>query len=249
MQSSIVDDVLSYLNSQTRIKLILDPSVNTQSVADALKSRSFVRSVQIETKEETLNLMKSLFEGKPYLFQAFQAGDFPDSLLIEVANEQEAAQIAEKLKSVAGVTDVFYPQKIAQAVLVWSHAANRYGIILLVIFLLASLLTVSIAIHLALYQRQKEIRVKLLLGAKTTHVRGQFIFEGCLLGLIGSILASLAIYFIFQYALVLLALHFSTIFHFSPLRLDLSLLGIMAVGTLIGLMGSYYSTGKLIKHA
>jgi cell division transport system permease protein len=249
MQSSIIGDVFGYLNSQTRIKLILDPSVNTQSVADALESKSFVRSVQIETKEETLRQMKVLFRGKPHLLQAFQAGDFPDSLLLEVTDPQEAAQAAERLISVAGVTDVFYPQKQAQAVLAWSHAANRYGTIILLIFLSASILTVGIAIHLALYQRQKEIRVKLLLGAKESHVRGQFIFEGCILGLIGSILASLAIYFVFQYALVQLELNFSAIFHFSSLRLDLSLLGIMAAGTLIGLLGSYYSTGKWIKHA
>ena len=48
--------------------------------------------------------------------------------------------------------------------------------------------------NLGLYQRQKDIRVKLLLGAKETHVRGQFMFEGFLIGFIGSFFGDSRLY-------------------------------------------------------
>jgi cell division transport system permease protein len=244
-----VDDVIEYLNSQVKIKVFVDPSIETEQVAELLQSKNFVQSAEIETKEETLNRLKQFFEGKEYLFLAFQDSNFPDAILLELKNKEDVAFIAEELKAMNGITDVIYAQKFAETVLSWSRTVNQYGAILMAVFFLASFLTVSIAMNLALYQRQKDIRVKLLLGAKESHVRGQFLFEGWLLGLIGSILASFTIYFIYQYGLYRLQTKFGAIFDFSPIMMNLSMIGVIVGGSLIGLAGSYLSTRKLMKHA
>jgi cell division transport system permease protein len=244
-----VDDVISFLESQVKIKVFVDPSVDSNKVADILQSKSFVQSAEIETKEETLNRLKQFFEGKEYLFLAFQDSTLPDAVVLELTNKENVASVAEELKSMNGITDVIYAQKFAQTIISWSRTANQYGAIILAAFILTSFLTVSIAINLALYQRQKDIRVKLLLGAKESHVRGQFLFEGWLLGLIGSILASFTVYATYQYALYQLQLKFNYIFNFSPLSINLSMIGVIVGGSLIGLAGSYLSTRKLMKHA
>jgi cell division transport system permease protein len=103
------------------------------------------------------------------------------------------------------------------------------------------------AIKLATYQREKEIRVKLLLGAKETHVRGQFMFEGFILGLLGSAAAGCVIYFVYYYLLLQLEKNFQSVFQFSSLVLAVSLSGLVAVGALIGLLGSFLSTRRIIK--
>jgi cell division transport system permease protein len=244
-----IDDVIGYLNSQVKIKVFVDPTVDTDQVNDILRSKNFIQSTEIETKEETLNRLKQFFEGKEYLFVAFQDSNLPDAIVLELMNKEDVALVAEELKGINGITDVIYAQKFAQMILSWSHSVNQYGAIILAIFILASFLTVSIAINLALYQRQKDIRVKLLLGAKESHVRGQFLFEGWLLGLIGSILASFTVYFIYQYLLYQLQIKFGYIFTFSPLMMNLSMIGVIIGGSLIGITGSYLSTRKLMKHA
>lgn len=244
-----IDDVIEYLDSQVKIKVFVDPTVDTHQIADILGSKNFIQSTEIETKEETLNRLKQFFKGKEYLFIAFQDSNLPDSIVLELKNKEDIAFVAEELKNINGITDVIYAQKFAQMVLSWSHTVNQYGAIILAIFILSSFLTVSIAINLALYQRQKDIRVKLLLGAKESHVRGQFLFEGWLLGLIGSILASFTIYFIYQYALYQLQLKFGYIFTFSPFLINVSMIGVIIGGSLIGIAGSYLSTRKLMKHA
>jgi cell division transport system permease protein len=249
LMKTSVDDVIGYLNSQVKIKVFVDPSVNTQDVTDVLQSKSFVESIEIETKEQTLERLKQFFQGKEYLFLAFQDSNFPDSIVLELKDKGDITYVAEQLKSINGITDVVYAQKFAQTVLSWSRTVNQYGAILLSVFIFASFLTVSIAINLALYQRQKDIRVKLLLGAKESHVKGQFLFEGWLMGLIGSILASFVLYFIYQYGLYKLQMRFDSIFDFSPLMMNLTMIGVITGGSLIGLAGSYLSTRKLMKHA
>lgn len=244
-----IDDVIGYLDSQVKIKVFVDPSVDTHQVDDILRSKNFIQSTEIETKEGTLNRLKQFFEGKEYLFVAFQDSNLPDAVVLELKDKKDIAFVAEELKNIKGITDVIYAQKFAKMILSWSHTINQYGAIILAIFILASFLTVSIAINLSLYQRQKDIRVKLLLGAKESHVRGQFLFEGWLLGLIGSILASFTVYFIYEYALYQLQLKFGYIFTFSSLIINLSMIGVIIGGSLIGIAGSYLSTRKLMKNA
>jgi cell division transport system permease protein len=247
LQSSIVDDVLGYLNAQVKIKLFVDPSADAKLIVDVLKSKSFVQSVEIETKEQALNRLKLFFQGKQYLLEAFHVSDFPDSITLELKAKNETEMAAEQLKSIPGITDVVYAQQFAQLVLQATQAANRYGTLIVGLFLLASILTVAMAIKLATYQREKEIRVKLLLGAKETHVRGQFMFEGFILGLLGSAAAGCVIYFVYYYLLLQLEKNFQSVFQFSSLVLAVSLSGLVAVGALIGLLGSFLSTRRIIK--
>jgi hypothetical protein len=57
------------------------------------------------------------------------------------------------------------------------------------------------------------------------------------------------IYLLYQYVLYQWQLKFSYIFDFSPFLINLSMIGMMIGGSLIGLAGSYLSTRKLMKHA
>jgi cell division transport system permease protein len=147
-----------------------------------------------------------------------------------------------------GITDVIYAQDFARKVISWSNTLNQYGIFFLAVLIIFSFLMIHISVNLAIYQRRKDIRIKLLLGAKESHVRNQFLLEGFILGLISSILASFVIYFIYQYGLFQLQLSYGAIFQFTPLYMNLTMLIVMFLGAFIGLSGSYFSTRKLIDH-
>lgn len=244
-----VDDVIRYLNDQVKIKVFVDPEIDTEEAARILKETSFVKSVEIETRDDALDKLQRFFRDMPHLFDSFRDSKLPDAILIEITDSAQANLVAEQLAATRGITDVIYAQEFAKQVVAWSNTASTYGLIILIVFLLASVLTVSIAMNLALYQRQKDIRVKLLLGAKESHVRGQFLLEGVIIGFIGSLIAAFAVYLIYYYALYELQIRFSAVFDFSRPALNLTLLGIIAFGVGIGLVGTYLSTRKLMKHA
>lgn len=244
-----VDDVIRYLNDQVKIKLFIDRDVDTEQVAAVLADKSFVRSVEIETRDDTLSKLQQFFRDMPHLFDSFRDSKLPDAILLEVTDQSQVKLVAEELAKTEGITDVIYAQEFAEQVVAWSAAADTYGLVILIIFLLASILTVSLAMNLSLYQRQKDIRVKLLLGAKETHVRGQFMLEGVIIGFVGSLLSAFAVYLIYDYALYELQLRFSAVFDFSDAVLNMTLLGVILFGMLIGLFGTYLSTRKMMKHA
>jgi cell division protein FtsX len=77
----------------------------------------------------------------------------------------------------------------------------------------------------------------------------EFLFEGAILGFIGSLLASLVIYVIYYLAFYQLQLRFYYVFNFSPSYINGTMVMVIVGGSLIGLLGSYLSTRKMIKHA
>jgi len=243
-----VDDVIDYLNDQVKIKVFVDRQVDTEQVAEILAGTLFVSHVEIETRDEALAKLQRLFRNMPHLFESFRDSNLPDAILIELADQSQVETVARELAATRGITDVIYAQEFAAQVLRWSNLISTYGVVVLLIFLLASVLTVGIAMNLSLYQRQKDIRVKLLLGAKESHVRGQFLLEGVVIGFIGSLLAAFAVYLIYYYALYQLQLRFSAVFDFSVMSLNLTLLGVILFGLLIGLIGTYRTTRKMMKH-
>jgi cell division transport system permease protein len=182
------------------------------------------------------------------LFDSFKDSNLPDTILLDLKDKNQIDTVAEGLKSIKGISDVIYAQQYANTIISWSSKTNQYGIIILALMITSALLTVNVAMHLGLYQRQKEIKVKLLLGAKTSHVRNQILFEGFLLGFIGSILASLTIYILYQYVLYQIQVRFYYIFNFSIQYINLIMLSLISCGGVIGVLGSYVATRKMLKN-
>jgi cell division transport system permease protein len=53
-----LDSLTNFLSAQVKIKIVVDPSVNTQEVANILKLKSFTEKITVETKEDTLNRLR-----------------------------------------------------------------------------------------------------------------------------------------------------------------------------------------------
>ncbi|MFC0215029.1 cell division protein FtsX [Paenibacillus chartarius] len=240
-----MQDAISYLESQVKIKLLLEPSAPAAQMKELLSTKSWVKQAELETKSDSLAKLQQFFAGKEHLFRVFQdQNHLPDMITIELANRGHAPLIAAELAGMNGVSEVVFAQKYAEAVLSWSSRFERFGALLLLVLLLVTVATVTIAIQLAMYRRQKEIRVKLLLGAKDAHVRGQFLFEGALLGLLGGIVASLGVYAAYYYGYTRLAGSFGSVFSFQQGRVELTSAGIVLAGMLIGLLGSWAATRR-----
>ncbi|TBL77488.1 FtsX-like permease family protein [Paenibacillus thalictri] len=242
-------DIMLYLQSQVSMKVYVQPQADSAAIAGVLRQNGFVESAVIETKEQQLQQLSLFFQGKAYLLDSFKDSDMPDAIRLKLKPGTDAAYVADQLRGMKGISDVLFPQQFAETLLRWSDAVNRYGLLLFLFFAAIAFLTVFLAITLALSQRQKEIRVKLLLGAKPWHVRSQFLLEGGIIGLFGSLFALLAIYGLYVAVLQRVAQLLPGLIHVSPGAMYALLLGLLAAGTCIGVAASYFSTGKLMNDA
>ena len=148
-----------------------------------------VKSVTFVSKQDALRIMR---EKNPELTQNLTSNPFPPSFEITPKRAEDVRKIAARLQPLpTGVEKVNYGEKKADRVL---QVAKIIGFVFLigsVILLVASVLLISNTIRLSIFSRRREIEVMKLVGATNWFVRGPFMLEGLICGLVGSLAAVL----------------------------------------------------------
>lgn len=80
----------------------------------------------------------------------------------------------------------------------WANIARNGGIILSVIFLAISILVIFNTIRMAIFSRREEIYMMKLVGADNSFIRGPFLIEAQICGIISGVIASTVGYFGFH---------------------------------------------------
>jgi cell division transport system permease protein len=149
-----------------------------------------VKDVQFVSKERALEIMR---ERHPELVGPLASNPLPPAYEVTPHRGEDVEKIAttlgERSGLPAGVEKVNYGKKTADRVL---QVAKVIGAVFLggsVILIVASILLIANTIRLSIFARRREVEVMKLVGATNWFVRGPFMLEGLITGLVGSILA------------------------------------------------------------
>jgi cell division transport system permease protein len=219
------------------------------ALANKVQGWPEVSKVTEVSKKEAFAEFKDQFKDQPELYRDLDKGVLPASVQIQLEDPDTANQVAERLKQ-EGFTedDLSYPQQTIDrlnsvtSVVVW----GLYGAT--VLFLIASVLLISNAIRLSIFARRQEIEVMKLVGASDGFVRTPFVLEGLLQGLVGSLLAALAVIWI-NYLFTDWAHNALPFVPISDTAVNapLMLLTLVAAGVAIGVIGSFLSVTRFLR--
>ena len=96
-----------------------------------------------------------------------------------------------------GVSDVRYDRRWLDRLVRVVTAARTAGLILAGLLIVASCITVMSVVRLTLFARRQEIEIMQLVGAPLSYIRGPFVLEGTILGTIGALIATFALWGVF----------------------------------------------------
>jgi len=244
---AFVQDTVHYIESQLAMKVYVEDGL-VEDVAAILSKQSYTNDIEIETGAQMIEGLAFFFEGKEHLLDAFTNGSVADAVKFQVADKSLMPMIAEKLETITGITKVVYPQKMAEILSDWIMKIELYGIIALIIFFVLAFIMVYITFHLAMYQRNRELKVKLFLGINPQLVRLQFLLEGVVLGVTGAVLAVLSMIILYMtvFNKIQKAIPFIGQLTMSDLIIVITIQ--LVIGVVLSLVASYMSTRKLIEH-
>lgn len=244
---AFVEDAVDYVESQLAMKVYVEDGL-AEGVAAILDKQSYANHIEIETGAQMVEGLAFFFQGKEHLIEAFTNGSVEDAVKFQVNDKSLMPTIAENLEGVTGITKVVYPQQMAEVLAKWIVNIELYGTIALIIFFVLAFIMVYITFHLAMYQRNRELKVKLFLGMNPRLVRLQFLLEGVVLGVAGAVTAIIL-------TIVLYTTVFQKIQQAIPYIGQLTVTDLMVVvivqfivGVVLSLAASYMSTRKLIEH-
>lgn len=132
----------------------------------------------------------------------------------------------------------------------WANVARNGGIVLSVVFLTISILVIFNTIRMAIFSRREEIYMMRLVGADNTFIRGPFIIEAQISGIISGIIATTVGFFGFRALAPHLESYGIDITQISN-ALDSSFLVViyliaMAIGITIGTLSSVLALSKYL---
>lgn len=130
----------------------------------------------------------------------------------------------------------------------WANIAKNGGLILGAVFLVISILVIFNTIRMAIFSRREEIYMMKLVGADSSFIRGPFLVEAQICGIISGILATTAAYFGFSFLAPKLEGYGIDISQVSELmdtnRLALVYLVVVGVGILVGTISARLAMQK-----
>lgn len=179
-------------------------------------------------------------------YRDLRVNPLPASLEIQLKERfRDAADVAAVAERVAGfgfVEDVRFGREWIERLDQIRNVAGLVGLVIGIAFAAAAVVIIGTTIRMAVLQRAREIMIMRLVGATNWFIRGPFLLEGALKGMLGGLLSIGLAYGTFL-AFSRNAATLSGLMFFEPLHLVAGVL----FGVAIGLSGSLVSVGRHLK--
>jgi len=217
---------------------VADSGKEVNAVRAKLAANPLVKSVTPVTAEQGLAQMR---KKNPELFQGSTLPYNPlgPALTVQPKRGEDTVNIADTLQPrPPGVHDVNYGKKTAHKLLTAAKVIDIFFVLAVIVLLVSSTLLIGNTIRLAIFSRRREIEVMKLVGATNWFIRGPFMLEGLITGLVGSLAAILLLALGKEIALPRIMPHVIRASDIHAWPFGVTALIILGTGLLLGAAGS-----------
>ena len=240
-------------NNYNEVEVFLNDDVKKSDAENIMKkidAEPGVKSSAYRSKTEAMKIMKARWGENSYLLDSLGDNPLPSSIVVTVDSMSTADNVIKMVKGTDGVEDVKYYQETVKKLTKITNFLKLAALIIMVFLIIVSIVVVSNTIKLTVFARAKEIEIMKYIGATNWFIRGPFLIEGILIGVISSAVSAVATFFIYREIISLVGKQFMTIMS-SPLvpagYLSVNLILIfLAIGVSIGACGSIVSMRKFL---
>ncbi len=174
------DTVSVYLNDDVTYDSAL-------KMVDQLKTMPEIAEVSYLDKDTALSQWKAQYWGEnAYLLDTLPENPLPNSIEVTVKELSGADAVVEKVKSFQGIEDIKYYKDTVEKLVKITDSLKIAMLIIMAFLVLVSIVVVSNTIKLTVFARQREIEIMKYVGATNWFIRGPFLVEGILIGILAS---------------------------------------------------------------
>jgi cell division transport system permease protein len=211
-----------------------------------LKSDPRVLKVSFVSKAAALKHMQKTLPG---VVTALPSNPLPDADVVTPTKGEYSEALYRDVNRTKPpwVDHAAWGGSTAKRVLTVAKVISLVFLIAVILLVVASTLLIANTIRLSIFSRRREIEVMKLVGATNWFVRGPFMLEGLICGLVGSVTAVVLLVLGKEIALpsILPHLHDTSGVHALPFALNA--LALLAAGLLLGAAGSGLTLRRFLK--
>ena len=197
------------------------------------------------------DIRKALIESNNEFFGIFNIK------LVDISDSTELKNLVENNKLIKSSLDPDHPptyasdrNEVIKNISNTINFAEKVGILAGSIFVIIASLIIFNTIRMAIFNRREEIYMMKLIGANKSFIAGPFLVEAVICGTIAAILASIigySIIFLSKTKLEAYGIIVSPVISFLHMYGILVVLGLIIIGSLIGIISAFTATRKYLK--
>ena len=224
-----------------------------QEIGEMIKSRPEVSQVDYVSADAAWESFKDDYLGE---YADGYEGDNPlegsENFEIYLNDVAKQPELVSYLESLSGVRDVNRSDMTAEILTNVNNMISYVSLAIIVVLFLVSLFLISNTVVVGISVRKEEISIMRLIGAKDFVVRSPFVIEGMMIGILGSVLPLVAIYYLYGLIMDYTAEHFAVLSDMLKFitveELFMQLVPIsLILGVGIGFFGSFFTVRKHLK--
>jgi cell division transport system permease protein len=207
-----------------------------------------VQDVNYVSEEDALQRARTELVEFRDAYRDLQVNPLPASIEVRLKDGYRDAnsveRVAQRLRGFGFVDDVRYGREWVQKLDYLRNITGLVGLVIGLAFAAVAVVIIGVTIRLTILQRAREISIMRLVGATNWFIRGPFLLEGALKGLLGGLLSLVLCYAGYLLFRDKSGGTFAGLVFFRPEHMLL----IVIFGVLLGLAGSLVSVGRHLRH-
>jgi len=235
------------------VEIFILDSATEQEITDMktdLEGHQNVSGVKYLSKEDAMHEMQGRWGDNAYLLEGLAENPLPRSLRITLTDVEKADSVVDHAEKYSCIEDVKYNKTEIEKILKITNAIQIGALVIIIFLIIVSVVVVSNTVKLTVLARGREITIMKYVGATNWFIRGPFLAEGIIIGVLAAVISSALIsglYFALTKGMAqqMLALFSSGLYPMISMSVNLSII-FLALGVSIGSMGSIISMRRFL---
>lgn len=188
---NLFTEVVKQDYDQVEVFLLDDTTeADARLLMDEIKKQDGVSGIEYRSKAEALEILKQRWGESGYMLDSLGNNPLPASILISVDSLDNAGDVARFAGTLEGADDIQYYQETVDKLTKITNFLQIGALIIMIFLVVVSVVVVSNTVKLTVFARAKEIRIMKYVGATNWFIRGPFLAEGIIIGVLAALIST-----------------------------------------------------------
>lgn len=250
-----IETFISGIEAENVIMVYVDDSTDSYDyirLGNELRAIDNVNNVEMIEKDAAYaEILDGLDDGLRNYLQSTEENPLPDAYKVTVADMDGFENVVSEIKTLRNVSRVHENSVLARQLAGLRNSVTYISGGIIILLLVVSLFIISNTIKVTMFSRRLEISIMKSVGATNSFIRWPFMVEGVVIGIIAGLLATGAVWGIYEFALGSFSAMLSSFGNVKEVRfLDYApylVAAFVGIGIFTGVFGSATSIRKYLK--
>ena len=159
-------------------------------ISNKIENLSYVDDIEYLDKDDAMDEMSNRWGNNSYLLDGLTSNPLPRSIRVHLKDIKDSQKLVDYVKEFKGIEDIKYSESEVKKILKITDGIQIGALVIIIFLIFVSVIVVSNTIKLTVLARGREISIMKYVGATNWFIRGPFLVEGIIIGIIAALISA-----------------------------------------------------------